>query len=190
MRLVLDLDSNTPIEFTRPTDGGPYPWLVSAPALRLSARAGDGSNIIDENESLEVELDNAGKQLSRIIEEPMRKMCVLYDDNGDEQFRGIVSRVETGRTMALTIQSGGGGLLLSEPLPLRTTRQIGDFARDAFIPEWFGDLTSARQPLIRLSSTEYLSAGHAHEIAKVFIDDELTLAWEATLGRDAKGNVW
>ena len=42
-------------------------------------------------------------------------------------------------------------LLLSELLPLRTTRMLGDYAVDAVLAQRFGDLTRARFPLVQLT---------------------------------------
>lgn len=81
-------------------------------------------------------------------------------------------------------------LLLSEPVPLRTTRQLGDFAEARALPHRYGDLRAARFALIRLSATEFLAADHDMAIDAVYVDDEKTLTWEQRLNRDDDGHQW
>lgn len=81
-------------------------------------------------------------------------------------------------------------LLLSEPLPLRTTRMLGDFAVDAPLAHRFGDLTQTRFKLPRLTSTKFFAADHVMEITDAFIDDEKTLGWEVATEQDDKGHIW
>lgn len=81
-------------------------------------------------------------------------------------------------------------LLLSEMLPLRTTRMLGNFAEDKVLPQRFGDLRSARFPLIKLSLTEWFVADHPMPVSNVYIDDEETDGWQQELRSDADGNTW
>jgi hypothetical protein len=81
-------------------------------------------------------------------------------------------------------------LLLSEPLPLRTTRMLGDYAVDEPLPEIIGNLTDGDFPLIRLSAVRYFAADHPMQIARVFVARQNVLAWKAELQSDADGNTW
>lgn len=165
-----------------------FPWLTSVGSLRAVARAGaTGSS---ETSQLGVEIDNTGRQASRVLGQPLRRLADVYDDDDRLFFRGTVQRVDVGRVMRLTLESGGAGLLLSEPLPMRTTRDLGDFSEDVALPLRFGDLSARRFRLIRLDGSTYLAAGHAMAgIAQVFVDAERTLAYQTDLLRDALGNV-
>lgn len=81
-------------------------------------------------------------------------------------------------------------LLLWEPLPLRTTRMLGDYSVNEPLPEVFGDLSAAPFPLIRLTSTRYLAADHPMEITGVFIDRQATAGYERVLTSDADNHTW
>lgn len=81
-------------------------------------------------------------------------------------------------------------LLLSEALPLRTTRMLGDYAEAQALPEILGDLADAAFPLIRLSATRYFVADHPATVRRVYIDGQLSAAWEAKLESDDAGNTW
>jgi hypothetical protein len=81
-------------------------------------------------------------------------------------------------------------LLLSETLPLRTTRMLGDFAEDEVLPQRFGDLRHSRFRLIKLSLTEWFAADHPMPISNVYIDDEETDGWAQELRTDDAGNSW
>lgn len=81
-------------------------------------------------------------------------------------------------------------LLLSELLPLRTTRQLGDYAEDVILPEVFGDLRHAPFPLIRLSPTRYFGADHPMTFRTIYAARQVTLDWEQVLGSDSGGRTW
>lgn len=81
-------------------------------------------------------------------------------------------------------------LLLREPLPLRTTRMLGDYAEDVVLPEVFGDLTRAAFPLIRLSATRYFAADHPLPITTVYAARQVVTDWERVLQFDGDGRTW
>ena len=81
-------------------------------------------------------------------------------------------------------------LLLSEPLPLRTTRALGDFAEDTVLPHRYGDLTAARFALIRLSDKRFFVADHPMTVTAVYVDDQETKGWEAQTASDGEGHTW
>lgn len=81
-------------------------------------------------------------------------------------------------------------LLLHEPLPLRSTRMLGDFADDRPLAQRYGDLTRARFRCLRLSDVEFFVADHPFTVTGVFVADERTLAYEAALDRDDDGHTW
>src|SRR5436190_1520773 len=165
-----------------------FPWLTSVGTLRVAARVGEAAG--SETSQLAVEIQNEAKQAARVLGEPLRCLAEVFDDDDRLFFRGTGQRVDPGRGYVLTLESGGAGLLLTEPLPMRTTRDLGDFAEDVPLPQRYGDLTARRFTLVRLNATEYLAAGHPMEIDRVFVDDEETAAFELDLGRDDRGLVW
>lgn len=81
-------------------------------------------------------------------------------------------------------------LLLSEMLPLRTTRMLGDYAVDAVLALRFGDLTHARFPLVQLTPQKWFAADHAMEITAVDIDAEITAGWNYGIESDTAGHSW
>lgn len=81
-------------------------------------------------------------------------------------------------------------LLLSESLPLRTTRMLGDFADDRVLSHRLGDLRDTRFHLVKLSDTEWFAADHEMQITAVQIDDETTASWQQEIRGDAAGMVW
>lgn len=81
-------------------------------------------------------------------------------------------------------------LLLSEILPLRSTRMLGDFATDAPLAHRYGDLTTAPFPLLRITDTEFFAADHPMEITGVNADDQPMQGWERAIRTDAAGNTY
>jgi hypothetical protein len=79
--------------------------------------------------------------------------------------------------------------LLSEPLVLRSTRELGDFEADALMAKRLGR-HDARFRLERLSPTEYLVADHPMPLDRVYVAGERTLSWELELRSDDSGNTW
>lgn len=187
MRLVVALGA-TSVEFGAIGTSGARPWLRSVGTLRVAARAGGTG--ATESSSLTVLLDNTSGQAARVLDVPLRRIATVFAADGAEFFRGTVQRVRVGQALELTIESGGAARLLSEPLPMRTTRDLGDFADDAPIPYRLGDLRGARFPLLRLTDMEFLVAGHPLDVEEVFVDGESTLAWEPALRIDDAGNRW
>lgn len=81
-------------------------------------------------------------------------------------------------------------LLLSEPLPLRTTRMLGNYADDAILPHRYGDLTSGRFKLIRLDDVTFFVADHPMEVTGVYIDAQRYDSWKQEIRSDAFGHTW
>lgn len=81
-------------------------------------------------------------------------------------------------------------LLLSEPLPLRTTRMLGDFADDRVLPHRLGDMRASRFELVKLTDSEWFAADHAMTVTDVQIDDESVAGWDQQLRTDGAGNTW
>lgn len=70
------------------------------------------------------------------------------------------------------------GLLLTEPLNLRKSSQLGTFSEEAWLPQRYGDLRKTRFKLIRLSPTRWLAAGHSMpSITSVYVDGLKTTAF-------------
>lgn len=187
MRLEVELGATT-IAFEAVGSSGARPWLRSVGTLRIAARAGGTG--ATESSQITVLLDNSSGQAALVLDVPLRRMATIFDAAGATFFRGTVQRVRIGQSLELTIESGGAARLLSEPLPMRTTRDLGDFSEDAPIPYRLGDLRGARFPLIRLTDLEWLVAGHPFDVDEVFVDDEATLSWESALRTDEVGNRW
>lgn len=189
-RLVLDLDGAETVFFPPGKDAA-YPWLIGTGPLNLAATAGHLEGIgVGETASVEVRIKNERNQASRLIGYAMRAAATLYDDEDNSYIVGLVQQIVYGNPLVLTIEAGGGSLLDSEPLPLRSTRALGDYAEDVPLPWLFGDFTSAPFPLIRLSPTRYFVADHPAEVTKVFIGKQQHFGWSAGLESDTDGHTW
>jgi hypothetical protein len=81
-------------------------------------------------------------------------------------------------------------LLLSEDMPLRTSRVLGDFAADFVLGHAYGDLTKARIPAERLDDTRFFVADHVFDLTDTFVDAQKTLTWEQSLESDGAGHTW
>jgi hypothetical protein len=82
------------------------------------------------------------------------------------------------------------GLMLWEPLPLRTSAMLGNFAESFVLAHRFGDLTSGRFKLRRLDDTTYFVADHPMPVTQVFIDLQESKGWERRLQSDGDGHTW
>jgi len=81
-------------------------------------------------------------------------------------------------------------LLLSEALPLRTTRALGPFAVDEVLPLRFGDLRDTRFELLKLDDSRWFVADHVMEVTAVYINDEATLSYAVETVSDVEGHTW
>lgn len=81
-------------------------------------------------------------------------------------------------------------LLLSEDLPLRMSRALGDFAVDEPLPHRYGDLAAAPFRLLKLTAAQWFAADHPMEITSVYVDDEATAGWDYATESDGVGNTW
>lgn len=81
-------------------------------------------------------------------------------------------------------------LLLSELLPLRTTKALGDYSEDVVLPEVFGDLTASPFPLIRLTDSRFFAADHPMEVTEVYVDRQTVADWAYLLQSDDAGRTW
>jgi Putative phage tail protein len=52
-------------------------------------------------------------------------------------------------------------MLLSDPVPLRSSENLRYFQQGGYLPWWYGDLRNSPQSAIQLSDTEFLIADHA-----------------------------
>lgn len=105
MRLTLQLGA-TSLEFVEPRMAGAYPWLVSVGTLHLAARAAHLSGLgTTEAASLQVELDNSGRQAATLLGRPLRARADVYDDAGDAFFSGLIASVAYGPTLTLSVES-------------------------------------------------------------------------------------
>lgn len=102
MRLELALPPSV-LTFTYARDGGPLPWLLKVGTLRLQARVGQSGSA--ETASMEVTIDNSGRQAADVIDHPLRARATVYDDDDSIFFDGVVSFVEYLRIITLTIQA-------------------------------------------------------------------------------------
>lgn len=80
-------------------------------------------------------------------------------------------------------------LLLSEPLPLRTSAMLGNFAEVFVLPHRLGDLTGGRFKLYRLDDTTFFVADHPMAVTQVFVDRQETKSWERRL-QFGDGHTW
>ena len=189
MRLVLTLDG-IDVEITERGDGGPYPWLAKPGVLLLAARAPHIEEPgVGEAANITVELDNTDKQAAQLVGYCVRAAARLYDGD-DLYFSGLVQHVEYGMPLALTLEAGAGNALDSDPLPLRTTRALGDYADDTALQHILGDWSTTQFPLIRLSDTRFFAADHPMAVTKVFTARQESFGWQAYLESDESGNTW
>jgi hypothetical protein len=82
------------------------------------------------------------------------------------------------------------GLLLSELLPLRTTRMLGDYSDDVPLQWVLGDMTEAPFNLIRLTDTRYFAADHPMDVTKAFAGRQRVYNWLAALESDEEGHTY
>lgn len=68
-------------------------------------------------------------------------------------------------------------LQLTDNLPLALTTQIGPFAAAQPLPQRYGDLRGTRFPLLRMTATKFLAAGHPMEITRAFVGDLQTASF-------------
>ena len=105
MRLVVTT-GGVELTFTEPVDGGAYPWLTKVGALLLAARAGHLSGVgVGESANMTVELDNTRRQAATLLGFCPRAPAVVYDDEGDEFFSGLVQRLDFGAVLVLTLEA-------------------------------------------------------------------------------------
>lgn len=105
MRLVVTT-GGVDLEFTEPVDGGAYPWLTKVGPLLLAARAGHLSGVgVGESANMTVELDNTRRQAATLLGFCPRAPAVVYDDDGDEFFSGLVQRLDFGAALVLTLEA-------------------------------------------------------------------------------------
>jgi hypothetical protein len=91
------------VEFTEA--GGPYPLIVAVGSLHMTARSGDPSDTAsDETPSVVVSLNNDGNIAAGIVDVPLRALGAIDNDDGSEYFSGIVSQVDFGRTVDITLE--------------------------------------------------------------------------------------
>lgn len=82
------------------------------------------------------------------------------------------------------------GLLLYEPLPLRTSGALGNFAAEFVLAQRYGDLTSDRFKLERLDDKTFFAADHPMTIAELFVDNQEYKGWEQATRTDGAGHTW
>lgn len=176
----------TSLEFVEPGVDGPYPWLVKVDTLLLAARAGHLEGVgVGETANMRVELDNSDRQASALIGHAPRMRAWVYDDDDELYFAGLIQRIDYAHPLVLNLEAG-----LTDPLPLRSTRMLGDYAEDLPLPVIIGDWTESQFPLIRLSPTRYFAADHPMEITKAFTAKQQTAGWERALESDDAGRTW
>lgn len=106
MRVALSLPGGE-IVFSPEHDlEGPYPYLVAIGTLRIAARAGRLAGLgVGESPSLEVQLQNAERQVADTIGLPFRAPTRVLNDDGSVFFDGIVSKITLGKVITLTLES-------------------------------------------------------------------------------------
>lgn len=81
-------------------------------------------------------------------------------------------------------------LLLSENLPLRTTKDLGDYVVDEVLPWRFGDLRDSWFDLIKLEDDVWFVADHPMTVTEVRVGKEITSGWQRELQSDDQGRTW
>jgi hypothetical protein len=75
-------------------------------------------------------------------------------------------------------------------LPLRSTRDLGDYSESTLLPHRLGDLSQSSFSLIRLTSTEWFAADHPMVVTEAFVDGQQTAGWDYAVKSDNKGHSW
>jgi hypothetical protein len=95
------------------------------------------------------------------------------------------------RSISLALSIAQGPRLLSEPLPLHLSTQLGAFEEERPLAHRYGDLRKSRFRLLKLSSARYFVAEHAMQsVTRVFVDNLETRSFAIELKNDDAGNVW
>lgn len=81
-------------------------------------------------------------------------------------------------------------LLLSENLPLRSSRQLGNYLDSKPLGRRYGDLRNTRFPMLKLSDTKAFAADHRMRLTDCYVGDLRSTAWEQAFENDNDGNVW
>jgi hypothetical protein len=81
-------------------------------------------------------------------------------------------------------------LLLSEILPLRSTKDLGDYAVDRVLPWRFGDLRENWFELIRLEDDVWFVADHVMTVTGVRVGKESATGWQRELRSNDVGKTW
>ena len=104
-RLVLEHDGVL-TEFASPGTDAAYPWLVKSGSLLLGARAGHLEGIgVGESANMTVEIDNADKQASALLGYCLRAKAWHYDDDGEQDFAGLVQAIDVANPLVLTLEA-------------------------------------------------------------------------------------
>lgn len=190
MMLVLHLKQST-IQIAQSGTDALYPWLLSVSSLHITARVGDKAGTsANESSSITVRVANVNAQFTRVVRHLQRVRAQVLDDAGKVAFEGVIASNILGYVVELTIEAGGLSILLSENLPLRTSQMLGNFTDSKVLPRRYGDLTTARFTLVRLSDTRALAADHFMQMTSVYIADQLTTGWEQKVESDDSGHTW
>lgn len=78
-------------------------------------------------------------------------------------------------------------MLLSNPIPLRTSEAINAFRQTAPLPWWYGDMSNSPQAVVQLSDTEFLVADHAMTVTGVQIDGQAVQGYGWGTATDSTG---
>lgn len=81
-------------------------------------------------------------------------------------------------------------LLLSEVLPLRSTKHLGDYSQDGVLQHVFGDLRNSPFNVKRLDDSRFFAADHVMEVTDVYVDRQIVADWAMVLESDGAGRTW
>lgn len=92
------------IEFTEKR--GRFPYLLDHGPIREQARAGYLAGLATgEPASVDVTLSNEGNRCARLLRQPIRAPAVLYGDDNELLFSGLIAGLTYGITISITLDA-------------------------------------------------------------------------------------
>jgi len=134
-----------------------------------------------------IRLDNGRGQLTgQVSSWQLAEAAVLED--GTEVWRGVVSRMVSGAVMTLELQAGAAGRRLTDPLPLRTTEDLGQYTEIVTLPRPLGRCTLHPVPFDGSGYMWLVADGLTRSIERVEMDQREITPKAVHQDTDASGH--